>query len=342
MLRGNRWIWALAVVGLILGLTAAPDRAAAGTLDEIKARGVVRCGVNEYGPALTAMNENGQWAGFYTDFCRAFAAATLGNARAVDFISVSSVDRFDALRQKAVDLLSEASTWTLERDLGGLAFPATVLMDGQGFLVQRNSGIGGLDQLKGRRVCVVNHATSVGGLKRVDKARNLGLKIQEYSSIQGSFAAFFDRQCEAVSTDGIILASLRQQLAPNPAEYVFLPERVTREPLSPVVLKDDRQWEDVVRWTVLATIAAEELGITSVNVRGHLNSSDPEVRRLLGLEGDTGARLGLEKDWAVRVIEQVGNYGEIYARNLTKVLGIERGQNALSGNGGVLWSPPFR
>ena len=332
---------ALTALSLIAGLTNAPQ-ASAGTLEEVTARGVIRCGVSEYGPALTAMNENGQWAGFYTDFCRAFAAATLGNARAVDFVSVSSLDRFEALRQKAVDVLSEASTWTSERDLGGLAFPATSMMDGQGFLVRRDGGISGLDQLKGRRICVISHATSVGGLNRVNKVRNLGFKIQEYSSIQGSFAAFFDRQCDAVSTDGIILASLRQQLAPNPADYVLLPERITREPLSPVVLKNDRRWEDIIRWTILATIAAEELGITSANVKQHLNSTDPEIRRLLGLDGDMGARLGLDKAWAMRVIEQVGNYGEIYNRNLTKVLGFDRGQNALSSQGGILWSPPFR
>lgn len=334
-------IAALAALPLIAGLTT-PPQASAGTLEEVTARGVIRCGVSEYGPALTAMNENGQWAGFYTDFCRAFAAATLGNARAVDFVSVSSLDRFEALRQKAVDVLSEASTWTSERDLGGLAFPATSMMDGQGFLVRRDGGISGLDQLKGRRICVISHATSVGGLNRVNKVRNLGFKIQEYSSIQGSFAAFFDRQCDAVSTDGIILASLRQQLAPNPADYVLLPERITREPLSPVVLKNDRRWEDIIRWTILATIAAEELGITSTNVKQHLNSTDPEIRRLLGLDGDMGARLGLDKAWAMRVIEQVGNYGEIYNRNLTKVLGLDRGQNALSSQGGILWSPPFR
>jgi general L-amino acid transport system substrate-binding protein len=288
------------------------------------------------------MNENGQWAGFYTDFCRAFAAAALGDARAVDFVSVSSLDRFNALQQKAIDVLSEASTWTSDRDMNGLAFPAIFMMDGQGFLVRRESGISGLDQLKNRRICVVSHATSVGGLNRVNAARGLSFKVQEYSSIQGSFAAFFDRQCDAVSTDGIILASLRQQMAPNPNEYVFLPERITREPLSPVVLKNDRHWEDIIRWTILATIAAEEKGITSANLKQHMNSTDPEIRRLLGLEGDMGARLGLDKTWAARVIEQVGNYGEIYNRNLTKVLGIERGQNSLVGQGGILWAPPFR
>ncbi len=331
-----------AVLAVLVLRLAMPSTGMAGTLDEVKARGVLRCGVNEFGPALTAMNDKGQWAGFYTDFCRAFAASVLGNARAVDFISVSSQDRFTALQQKAIDVLSEATTWTLDRDQSGLSFPATFMMDGQGFLVRRDANIANLDQLKSRRVCVISHATSVEGLSRVNKVRNLNLKIQEYSSIQGSFAAFFDRQCDAVSTDGIILASLRQQMAPNPAEYVFLPERITHEPLSPVVLKTDRQWEDVIRWTIMATIAAEENGLTAANVKQHLNSPNSEVRRLLGVEGDAGARLGLDKGWALRVIEQVGNYGEIYQRNLTANLGLERGRNALQNQGGLLWAPPFR
>jgi len=186
-------IAAFTALSLMLGLGGVQD-AKAGILEEVKARGVMRCGVNEYGPALTAMNENGQWAGFYTDFCRAFAAAALGDARAVDFVSVSSLDRFNALQQKAIDVLSEASTWTSDRDMNGLAFPAIFMMDGQGFLVRRESGISGLDQLKNRRICVVSHATSVGGLNRVNAARGLSFKVQEYSSIQGSFAAFFNMQ----------------------------------------------------------------------------------------------------------------------------------------------------
>ncbi len=333
----------MAALAVVLGLAyVAPSVAVAGTLDEVKARGVLRCGVNEFGPALTAMNEKGQWAGFYTDFCRVFAAAVLGNARAVDFVSVSSQDRFEALRHKAIDVLSEATTWTLERDLAGLSFPAPFMMDGQGFLVRGNSGIATLQQLKGRPVCVVSHATSVEGVNRVNKVLNLGMKIQEYSSIQGSFAAFFDRQCDAVTTDGIILASLRQQMAPNPADYVFLPDRITHEPLSPVVLKSDRQWEDIIRWSIMATLVAEQHGVTAANVKQHLTSPNAEVRRLLGSEGETGDRLGLDKNWALRVIEQVGNYGEIYERNLTRNLRLERGQNALHSQGGLLWAPPFR
>lgn len=334
--------WGAAVAAVLAVACTVPSLAGAGTLDEVKARGVLRCGVNEFGPALTAMNEKGQWAGFYTDFCRVIAAAVLGDSRAVDFISVSSQDRFEALRQKAIDVLSEATTWTLERDLAGLSFPAPFMMDGQGFLVRRDANIANLEQLKGRRVCVVSHATSLEGLNRVNKVRNLGLKIQEYSSIQGSFAAFFDRQCDSVSTDGIILASLRQQMAPNPADYVFLPDRVTHEPLSPVVLKSDRQWEDVIRWSIMATLAAEQQGLTAANVKQNLSNPNSEVRRLLGAEGDVGAKLGLDKNWALRVIEQVGNYGEIYQRNLTKNLNLDRGQNALHSQGGLLWAPPFR
>lgn len=314
----------------------------AGTLDRVKEDGLLRCGVRDLGAALSYINDDGRWAGFYPEICRAVASAVLGDADSVDFIVTSSDARFDELRDEEFDLLIESTTWTLSRDADGLDFLGLYLFDGQGFLTYKPAGYTKLAELKGKSVCIENHTTSIANLRDHSKENDLGFDIRPYNTMEGAFAAFFDRQCDAISTDVLVIASIRQLLAPNPADYDFLPERISKEPLAPVVRSGDDEWADVVQWVIYSLIAAEELGITKDNIETMKTSKSSEVRRLLGVEGDIGAKLGLDVDWAVRAIKQTGNFGELFDATLTKELGIKRGINDLWTRGGLIWAPPVR
>lgn len=332
----------IAAIVAVLAFTQLAQPAQASTLDTVKEAGVLRCGVQELGPALSYISDNGSWAGFYPNICHAIAAAVLGDAEAVEFVITGSDDRFDNLREDAFDVLVESTTWTLGRDVDGLEFLPMYLFDGQGFLVFKPSGKTKLSDLNGSKICVEGHTTSEGNLHDYAKANHTNWDIRPYGTMEGTFRAFFDHQCDAVSTDVFVIASFRAALAPNPADYVFLPERISKEPLSPVVRSDDAKWADVVRWVVNALIAAEELGITSDNLVDMSNSTNPETRRLLGLEGDIGKQLGLDARWAERAIRTAGNYGELYKKTLDAELNIERGINDQWTKGGLIWSPPIR
>ena len=335
-----------ALFGLAIGLASGSAFAASttpeSTLDVVKARGSVRCGVTDLGQALSQLDVNGRWVGFYAEFCRAVAAAVTGAAENVDFVQVSAADRFDVLRSGGIDLLSDASTWTLGRQADHLVFAGTDFMDGQSFLTLRQANLNKVDDLKGRKVCVRANSTSVDNLRDESAARGLDVQIMEFTTIEGAYSAFFGRQCDAITNDSLVLASQRQFLAPNPQDYVLMNERISREPLGPVVRENDARWENVVAWTRHGLIAAEQLGVTSANVDTMAHTGTKEALRLLGTQPGLGAKLGVDELWAYRIVKQVGNYGEVFDRTVGAHLHVERGPNALVSKGGILWAPPVR
>ncbi|MGB0697641.1 MAG: amino acid ABC transporter substrate-binding protein [Rhodospirillaceae bacterium] len=331
------------VTVLLAGLLTAPSaHASSERLQIILEDGVVRCGVHLLGPGLSHNGADGRWSGFFPDICRAIAAAVLSDEEAVEFVITGTADRFDGLIEDRYDVLVEPATWTLSRDRNDLTFMPMYLFDGQSFLFYKPSGIKTLQDLKGKRICVQDHTTSIANLTDYNESYGMDLEILPFDTMAGNFSAFFERQCDAISTDVLLMASMRQALAPNPDEYDFVPERISKEPLSAVVHSGDPLWEDVVRWVMFALINAEELGITSENLTEMKTSSNPDVRYFLGLEGNNGAALGLDERWAERIVRAVGNYGEIYDRSIGAELGLERGLNALWTDGGLIWSPPMR
>jgi len=325
----------------LLPFVTMPNGASASTLERVQEDGVVRCGVRELGPALSYIDEQGKWGGFYPDICRGIAAAVIGDEEGVEFVVTGSDDRFNDLKEDRYDVLVESTTWTLSRDTNGLTYMPLYLFDGQGFLYFKPSGIKTMADLNNKRICVEGHTTSEINLIDHNRTNTTNWDIRKFSTMEGTFSAFFDHQCDAISTDVLVLASFRQALAPDPGQYAFVPERLSKEPLSAVVRDDDAQWADVIRWIVNALINAEELGVTSKNLVEMSNSKSPEINRLLGSEGDLGKKLGLDPRWAERLIRSTGNYGELFERTLGKHLKLERGINDLWTKGGLIWSPPM-
>lgn len=333
------------IIALACWMAVVLPAAAQSTLDAVKAKGRLRCGIVELGSGLATQAGSGQWIGFYPDFCRAVAVAVTGSADQVAIVNVSLANRFDAVVKGALDVLMTGSTWTLGRDADlRVSFPALYLFDGQTFMAHASEAVRRIDDLKGKSVCVAKGTTTLPQVEELSRSHGLGLKVQPYETIQGAYSSFFSRQCQAMVDDSTGLASERALNATNPAEFVILDALTTKEPLAPAVRKNDGAWEDVVRWVVFATIAAEELGISSANVDAMLDSPDPAIRRLLGVEAGLGQGLGLDGRWAYRIIKATGNYGEIFERNLgmESALKLRRGLNALWTQGGLLWSPPFR
>lgn len=343
--RNHRTDFVLIALIVFVTAIAAAAPSHASTLDTVRDRGYLRCGTTENGRGLGTIEASGRWVGFFPDICRAIAAAVLGNPDYIEFINVSVGNRFDALRDGGVDLLSESSTWTLSRDGGlGLTFPALAVFDGQGFMVHESTGIKQLADLHGATICSQTATTTVANLRDYDRAHGMDFEIIEFSTMEGSYSAFFYRQCIAVSDDSTALASVRQTQAPNPADYRILPEIISKEPLGPVTRDDDAQWTDIVRWSVLVLIAAEEKGITAESLEQMKQEGNAEVRRLLGTDGEMGRFLGLDDGWAARAIAAGGNYGELFERHLGhgSPLNLDRGPNRPWTSGGVLWAPPIR
>ena len=342
----RRRLYSIVAVCLLSWLLCVPLAWAGSTLDAVKERGALRCGLETAGPGLSHFTEAGQWAGFFVDYCRAVAAATLDKADAVDFLATDSGNRFDVLRAGDIDLLSSVSTWTLSRDAAlGLNFAAVLYYDGQGFLAHESVGAQSLAKVGGATVCVQAAGTTTEkNLAEYIRLNNPKMKAIMFQSIEGRVGAFLRRRCDLLTTDRLQLAGILASRVPNPNEYILFPEVISKEPLGPVVRDDDPQWFDIVKWVIYATVAAEEKGVTSANVAAMRGSEDPEVRRLLGVDPGLGESLGLDEAWAARVIEQVGNYGEIFERNLGKntPLGLERGLNALWTEGGLMYAPPMR
>lgn len=314
-------------------------------LPGIQARGQLRCGVSEGIQGLSQRDASGHWAGLDVDFCRALAAAVLGDADRVEFVPLKASARFPALEARRVDLLARNTTWTLTREVVlGVQFPAVLLYDGQGFLVPVPKGIESPRQLDGAVVCVEKGTTHVANLQRYARGQGITLTPLVLDSATEVAAAFFAGRCAAYSSDSTHVAAARQQAPGGPANYRLLPERISKEPLAPVVWGGDPRWASVVRWVLYALVLAEEDGITQDNVEAKVAAREglggwisPDEYKLVS------QAMGLSRGWAVRAIKAVGNYGEVYERNLGtgSPLQIERGLNRLWNQGGLMYAPPI-
>ncbi len=315
-----------------------------GTLAAVKARGKIICGVNQAVPGFGFLQSDGSFAGFDIDFCKALSAAIFGNTDSVEYRPLNAKQRFTALQAGEIDVLIRNTTWTLTRDTElGANFAPTTFYDGQGIMVRKDSGIKTLEDLEGASICVSSGTTTE--LNLADQMASRGIKYNPvvFETADETTGAYLNGRCDAYTTDKSGLVA-RQSMFPNPEEHMILDETLSKEPLGPVVRHGDDQWFDIVKWMVFATFQAEESGVTSQNVDEMKNAEDPNIRKLLGVEGDMGTKLGLSNDWAYNIIKQVGNYAEIYDRNLgpNTVFNLPRGMNASWKDGGLLYSPPFR
>jgi general L-amino acid transport system substrate-binding protein len=322
-----------------------PGAQAGATFDAVKARGELICGVNTAFYGFSAPDDKGTWRGLDVDICRAVAAAVLGSAERVRFVPLSAQARFTALQSGEVDLLSRNTTRTLTRETAnGLNFAPVTFYDGQAFMVPVKLGVTSAKELGGASVCVQTGTTSELNLADFFRANRLELKpvtIEKYEEVS---AAYLSGRCDAITSDASQLAAIRANEAPVPTDHAILPEIVSKEPLAPAVRHGDDQWLDVVTWTVFALIEAEEKGLTSANLDAMAKGEDPTVRRLLGTTPGLGAALGLDERWAYNAIKQVGNYGEIYERNVGQgsKIKLPRGANAQWRDGGLQYAPPLR
>ena len=331
----------------ILGAAAVgfmASAASADTLSDVKAKGYVQCGVNTGLAGFSAPNDKGEWTGIDVDFCRAVAAAVFGDGTKVKFTGLSAKDRFTALQSGEVDLLARNSTWTMSRDASlGLLFTGVNYYDGQGFMVRKKLGVNSALQLNGASVCTQQGTTTELNLADYFRANNLKYEVVAFATADETVKAYDAGRCDAFTTDASGLYAERLKLA-NPDEHIVLPEIISKEPLGPSVRNNDPQWFNLVKWVGFAMLNAEELGVTKANVDEKLKSDNPEIKRLLGTEGKFGEQIGLTGDWVVRIVKQVGNYGESFERNVGQgsLLKIARGQNALWTKGGLQYAPPVR
>lgn len=337
------------LVGTVVAASAmlAAGAAHAGkTLDAVKARGQLVCGVSTGLAGFSAADSQGNYSGLDVDVCKAIAAAVLGDASKVKYVPLSAQQRFTALQSGEIDILSRNTTWTLTRDASlGLNFTNTTYYDGQGFMVPVKSKIKSAKQLKGATVCVQSGTTTEKNLTDYSRANNLGIKPVVFEKLEATNAAYFAGRCVAYTTDASGLASIRNKEAKNPADHMILPELISKEPLGPAVRRGDDEFFAIAKWVVYALVEAEDYGITQKNVDDLAKSStDPVVGRILGSTEDTGKLLGLEKNWAANAIKAVGNYGEIFERNVgpKSPLGLPRGLNNLWSKGGIMYAPPVR
>jgi general L-amino acid transport system substrate-binding protein len=334
---------ALAAASLTLAVLAPAH--AGKTLDAVKQRGQVVCGVNTGLAGFSAADSSGNWTGLDVDMCKAVAAAVLGDASKVKYVPLNAQQRFTALQSGEIDMLSRNTTFTLTRD-GSLGLHQTVVTyyDGQGFMVPVKSKIKSAKQLKGQTVCVQSGTTTEKNMTDFSRANNLGIKPVVVEKLEAATGAYFSGRCVAYTTDASGLASVRNKEAKNPADHLILPELISKEPLGPSVRRGDDEFFAIVKWVVFALIEAEEYGITQANVDQMKTSQDPVVQRILGVSEDTGKLLGLDKDWAYRAIKAVGNYGEIFERNVgpKTALKLPRGANNLWNKGGFMYAPPVR
>lgn len=332
----------LACLTLVAGTSAA---SAGTTLDAVKAKGFVQCGVNLGLYGFSAPDDKGNWTGLDVDACRAVAAAVFGDATKVKYTPLSAQQRLPALQSGEVDLLARNTTWTLSRDTAnGLNFTVVNYYDGQGFMVPKSLNVSSAKQLDGATICVLPGTTTEQNLSDWFRTQKMQFKPVVIEKNEELNAAFFSGRCDAITSDASQLAAIRANETTNLDLYVILPELISKEPLSPAVRQGDDQWTDIVRWSLFAMIAAEEKGLSSRNVDQMLGSSDPEIKRLLGVTPGNGKSLGLDEKWAYSIIRQVGNYGESFERNVGKgsKLKINRGLNSLFDHGGLMYSPPMK
>lgn len=335
-----------ALLATALALPAAaqqPAAPASSTIDAIRARGTLICGVNAGLAGFAQPDSQGVWRGFDVDYCRAVAAVLLGDATKVRYMPTTAQARFTALQSGEVDILARNTTWTLSRDTSlGFDFGAITFFDGQGFMVKRSLGVTSAAQLEGATICVQPGTTTEQNLTDWARANRIRFTPVVIERVEDNISAYNSGRCDAYTTDISGLAATRAVQA-NPNDHVILPEVISKEPLGPLVRHGDQRFTDLVRWIHFGLVGAEELGITAANVQQlAANDTRPEVQRMLGRTGDLGQMLGVDNAWMVNVIRSVGNYGEIFARNLTPI-GIQRGPNALwTTAGGLQYAPPFR
>jgi general L-amino acid transport system substrate-binding protein len=333
-------------VTILVGLCAAlvATAASAGTLDTIKQRGTLNCGVSQGLLGFSERDAQGKWSGFDVDFCRAVAAAVFNDTEKVTYVPLNNAERFDALRAGKIDLLVRNSTWTFDRELSlGLLFAAITYHDGQGFMAMRKPGITSALELDKASVCVEKGTTSQLNLADYFRANNMTYTEQAFDTVADVVKAIDAGQCDVFSTDQSGLYATKLGLA-KPGEAEILPDIISKEPLGPAVRANDIAWYNVVKWVAFALVNAEELGVNSGDVAQALASQKPDVRRFVGAEGDFGPKLGLDKAWAINIVAKVGNYSEIFERNVGahSNLDIPRGMNQLWSFGGIMYAPPLR
>ncbi|MCW9034211.1 MAG: amino acid ABC transporter substrate-binding protein [Rhodospirillales bacterium] len=331
-------------VASALTATAMVGAVSADTVDDVKKKGFVQCGVN--GGNLTgfsSVNDKGVWEGIDVDVCRAVAAAVFGDASKVKYTPLTAQQRFTALQSGEIDILSRNTTWTLSRDTKlGLNFVGVNFYDGQGFMIKKALGVKSAKELDGATVCVEPGTTTELNLADYFRANKMAFKPVVIENMNEVVAAYLAGRCDVYTTDASGLASQRMTSVPNPDDHIILPEIISKEPLGPVVRHGDDKWMDIARWSMTAMVEAEEKGITSKNVDAMLKSNDPGIKRLLGVTAGLGEALGLDEKWAYNIIKQVGNYGESYEMHIKAKLGLDRGVNDLWTRGGLMYANPAR
>jgi general L-amino acid transport system substrate-binding protein len=329
----------LAAVFLLFSGAAAAQQS---TLDSVRSKGFVQCGVNTGLAGFSQPDSKGVWKGIDVDLCRAVAAAVLGDANKVRYTPLTAQQRFTALQSGEVDILSRNTTWTVTRDTSlGLNFVGVNYYDGQGFMVPRKLNVKSAKQLNGATVCVQPGTTTELNLADYFRSNKMSFKPVVIEKLEEVLNAYFAGRCDVFTTDHSGLIALRATRAPKPDEHVILPEIISKEPLGPAVRHGDDRWFDVVKWSFFAMVEAEELGLDSKNIDGQAKSANPSIQRFVGTSGDIGKMLGIDNRWAVNIIKQVGNYAESFDANL-KPLGFERGLNRLWTQGGIMYVPPIR
>ena len=331
---------------IVVALAAfASSGAYADRLDDVKARGFVQCGVTEGVPGFSELNADNDWSGLEVDFCRAVASAIFNDPKAVRFTPLTAADRWQALSSGQIDVLARTSTWTMQRDTQlGITFVGTLFYDGQGFKVKKDSGATSVHDLNNQTICLEQGTTTELNLADYFAINKLTYTPLSFAGHDETVKAFQDGKCTAYTTDSSGLAADRTKFA-NPADYILLPEIISKEPLAVVVAQGDDRWFKVVRWTYYALLDADELGVTQKNIDEMVGSDNPEIKRLRGVsDDDFGTPIGLTKDWAYRVIKGTGNYGEMFDRNVgpTTPLGLPPGLNAIWKDGGIQYAPPIR
>jgi len=344
MLGSEKRLGTLIFIALLAISIASTDRSDAQTLKTVRERGTLNCGVSQGLMGFSSTDANGTWIGFDVDFCRAVAAAIFDDPAKVTFVPLDAGSRFTALQSNKIDVLSRNSTWTMSREGSlGLMFAGIAYYDGQGFLMRRDAGIDTALQLSGKTVCTQTGTTTELNLSDYFRSHDMDLKVLALGTAEDTLKAYDDRKCEVLTSDVSQLYAERLKLA-APDGHIILPEVISKEPLGPAVRQGDDPWLNLIKWTLYSLINAEELGIKSKTVDDAVRSSNPNIRRLLGADGGFGEQLGLTSDWAVRAVRAVGNYGEIYERNVgtQSRLSIPRGLNALWTSGGIQYAPPIR
>jgi general L-amino acid transport system substrate-binding protein len=329
-------------LALAAGLTA--QAASAQTLKTVKDRGQLSCGVSQGLPGFSTPDDKGNWTGLDVDICRAIAAAIFNDASKIKFVPLSAKDRFTALQSGEIDVLSRNTTWTLSRDTSlGANFTGVTYYDGQGFLVKKSLKVNSALELNSASVCVQTGTTTEQNLADYFKGNNMKYEVIAFASADETIKAYESGRCDVFTSDVSQLYAERLKLA-NAADHVVLPEVISKEPLGPMVRHGDDQWFDIVKWTLYAMVGAEELGVNQKNVEEMAKSDKPELKRAMGTDGNLGEQLGLTKDWIIRIVKAVGNYGESFERNVGSgsKLGIARGLNQLWSKGGIQYAPPIR